>query len=145
MPRKPPRGDQTIAPVSPEFNPTSLEKAGEMARHVLQLVTSRDGVVHSMGTATIVSPGLALTAAHILRACEKAYGWKTSSANAVEGDFMLYACQYVSESEVRRFVVDRFFAMGSTDLAIIRLRGEPGWLPTGYLKWTLLPPALGER
>lgn len=114
-------------------------------QYVLQLVSSRNGVVHSMGTAIIIQDGLALTAAHIIHACERAYGWKDSGAGTREADFMLYACQYVSESSVHRFVVDRFFVMESADLAILRLRGGADWLPPAYLKWTLIPPVMGER
>src|SRR5579862_7036663 len=83
LPPRVQRGNQVSGPASPpQFVPYPPEKS--IGRFVLQLVTgdARD-VWHSVGTAALLRPGLALTAGHVIEQCARVYPFGEKSLGHV--------------------------------------------------------------
>jgi hypothetical protein len=124
---------------TPEFTSTSIESP--VCKFALQLVTERENVLHSMGTAVLFGPGIALTAGHIIDACERAYGWSGPDS----GDFLMHAFQYGEPESAKNFTVAKIWRANFTDLAVLQLRGGADWLPPAYPRLTLIPPSRGDK
>jgi len=124
---------------------TSTNPAQPIGRLALQLVSHAGEVCHSMGSAVLVAPGVAATAAHIMDSCKRAHGFEERQGAPPHGDWTLHAFQFGSEVEVRDFLVDRMTASEFSDVAILRLRGNPDWAPLLQPMLTFRPPAIGER
>jgi hypothetical protein len=120
------------------FKPTGLDSV--IGRYTLQLVTERGGVVHSMGSAVLFAPGMAMTARHVLDECGKAYGWSKEN----HGDFVMHALQYGSATTVFQHSVARVFTDAVCDIAVLLLRSPVESVPDAFPALSLLPPSRGE-
>jgi hypothetical protein len=122
----------------PTFQATGIESP--MGQFALQLVTDLHDITHAMGTAMLIAPGVALTAAHIVDACEDAYG-----PMGEPSPFVLYALQYGSPTEMHVMEVHRVFRARFTDLALLHLRGDAAWFPVAYPRIDLRMPTAGQK
>lgn len=128
-----------MSSVSSMFVPTSAEtKIGTWALH---LVTVGGEKVHSMGTAVLIAQTLALTARHILDACEKAYGWSADG----HGDFLMVALQYGPQPRPVAFAVERIFALRGGDLALLHLNGSQRDFPRAFPRLSFRLPRAGDH
>jgi hypothetical protein len=127
----------------PEF----VENAANdpMGTFALQLVAVRDDVVHSMGTAMLIAPGIALTAGHVIAQCDKAFGRPIETGHGRHSNFVLHAMQYAESGDVRAMSIARVVTAGFTDLALLQLRADPAWMPPGYPRLNLAPPHEGDK
>ncbi|MES2933304.1 MAG: serine protease [Pseudomonadota bacterium] len=122
----------------PTFKSTPTDDV--IGQFTLQLVTERDDIVHTMGTAVWIGPSLAITAAHIMDACKQAYGLKDDGA----ADFLMHAIQYGPSAPVN-FSVQKIFRSNLTDIALLHLRADAESIPELYPRISLIPPKKGER
>jgi hypothetical protein len=127
----------------PSFAATAV--TSPIAELALQLTTVLDDVWHPMGSAIVIQRGLALTAKHVFKACERAYGPFTTTGSEKSGNFVMRAFQFGPGGGAREFTVARVHMSDETDLAVLQLRGHPDWNWERYPAINLAPPELGTR
>jgi hypothetical protein len=129
---------------APAFTPTALEQP--IGMHALQLVTARVNAWHSMGTAILINNCLALTAKHIMAACQRSYGgFEERASGDFHGDFAMHAFQYGRPNASNGWPVSKIHLVGCTDLAVLQIGADPSWIPSGFPRINLNPPAMGSR
>jgi hypothetical protein len=109
---------------------------------VLQLTAARGEVWHSMGTATLIRPGMALTAAHVIEECRRAYPFSETGPDQAHGDFELFALQYGKGEEVRQWRVTRIASSKDADLSVLQLAGDPDWFEHPAVRITFVSPKI---
>jgi hypothetical protein len=92
-----------------------------------------------------VAPRVGVTARHVIDECERAHGLQLRDGAPPHGDWNLHAFQFGDSAEVRDFTVDRVTISEFSDLALLRLRGDPNWAPFAQPRLTFRPPSVGER
>jgi hypothetical protein len=127
---------------APSFKATDPGEA--MGKFVLQLVTRGEEESHSMGSAFVVAPGIAITAAHVVDEMHKAHGFEPDENGEMTGRWLLIALQYV-DGEARVWTVDNIVKSTFSDVAVLRLRGDPSWVDRERVRFTFRPPQVGER
>jgi hypothetical protein len=128
----------------PAFAPTGLEDV--IGQFALQLITEEKGVAHSIGTAILVSPHMALTATHVIDQCDKAYGPPMEDASGRRhSSFVMYALQYGRGNDVKSFFIEKLIAARFTDITVLVVNADPDALPKAYPRINLHPPDVGDK
>jgi hypothetical protein len=129
------------------------ELAHPVTEHALLLLGRDEDTIHPLGTAVFVSPGLAITAKHVIEESWRVYGISDVPMERRGGQtahFEILAVQYPGEkSDAAIWIVRGVWACLYSDIAAISL--EPAddlaksYVSTKLPTLSALPPAQGEK
>jgi len=116
-------------PKVPTFRHTEFQQP--VCRFGLPLISAQGDQWHIMGTSVMVTPGLALTARHVIHDCLKYYeGLDAGSlpgGRNIDVTFTMEAVQFLSGSDAVRWWVKRIYCSAITDVAFLEMQPLFDW------------------